>query len=145
MIDHYSFYIDKWIYSDSYNYKQQDRTLPLGYLYGHDVHTCIQILILIQQFQQCMYWEGSNWWRKNWYIKLRSYSYCTVKPMAVKSFVEFDELQFTKCVANSHYFHNIPYANGLQFAKVFHQTSYSPYSPNLFTAKVFYNTVVTIP
>ena len=35
-------------------------------------------------------------------------------------FGEFGELQqFAKSFANFHYFHNIPYANVLQFAKVF--------------------------
>ena len=38
---------------------------------------------------------------------------------------------------NFHYFHNISYANGLQFTKVFPQTSYSPYLSNFFISKVF--------
>ena len=54
--------------------------------------------------------------------------------MAVKNFGEFGELQqFTKFFANFHHFHNIPYANELQFAKVFFC-----HTSNSFTAKVFY-------
>ena len=59
------------------------------------------------------------------------------------NFSEFGELQhFAKFFANFYNFHNVPYANGLQFTKVFFcQTSYSSYSPNLFTTKIFYCTV----
>ena len=45
---------------------------------------------------------------------------CTIKTLAVENFGEFGELQqFTKFFAKFHNFQNIPYANGLQFAKVF--------------------------
>ena len=43
--------------------------------------------------------------------------------------------------ANFHYFHNIPFANRLQFANFLCQTSCNPYSPDYFIAKVFYHTV----
>ena len=42
------------------------------------------------------------------------------KNISGKSFGEFGKSQhFAKFFANFDYFHNIPYANGLQFAKVF--------------------------
>ena len=57
--------------------------------------------------------------------------YCTVKNIGGKNFGKLK--QFAKFFAKFHCFHNIPYANGLQFAKVFsakpptvliHQTFY---------------------
>ena len=49
----------------------------------------------------------------HWLFNARSGSNCI---FTVKNFGEFSELQH---FANFHYFHNIPYANGLQFTKVF--------------------------
>ena len=44
-----------------------------------------------------------------------------LKTLAVKNFGEFGKLQqFAKFFVNFHYFHNIPYANELQFTKVLH-------------------------
>ena len=44
----------------------------------------------------------------------------TVKALVVKKFGGFGKLQqFAKFFANFHYFHNISYANDLQFNKVF--------------------------
>ena len=46
--------------------------------------------------------------------------YHTVKTLMVKSLDKLGKLQdFTKFFANFDYFHNIPYADGLQFAKGF--------------------------
>ena len=43
---------------------------------------------------------------------------------------------------NFHYFHNIPYANGLQFIKVFSAKLPTVLIHQNFTAKVFYCTVI---
>ena len=56
------------------------------------------------------------------------FTYCTVKKFGGKKFGEFDKLQF----ANFHYFYNIPYANGLQFAK-----SFSAKLPTVLTFQIF--------
>ena len=49
----------------------------------------------------------------HWLFNAISGSTCI---FTVKNFGDFSELQH---FANFHYFHNIPYANGLQFTKVF--------------------------
>ena len=49
--------------------------------------------------------------------------YCTVKGIGSKIFGEFGELQqFANFITNFDYYHNIPYANRLQFIKVFSST-----------------------
>ena len=75
---------------------------------------------------------------------LGSYSYIpySEKTLAVKKRWRIWRITaFRQVLCN---FHNIPYADGLQFAKVFRQTSYNPYTPNFFTAKVFYCMVVNM-
>ena len=59
------------------------------------------------------------------------YNYNKLNYRTVKSFGELQ--QFAMFFANFHYFHNIPYVNGLLiWQSFFHQTSYSPYSPNFY-------------
>ena len=54
-------------------------------------------------------------------------------------FGEFSNSSISPSFFASFYnFHNIPYANELQFVKVFPPNFHGPYSQNFFTTKVFY-------
>ena len=57
--------------------------------------------------------------------------------MAVKKFWWITKIQYVKIFAKFHYFHNIFYANGLQFAKVFSTElpTVLSYSPNFLPPK----------
>ena len=73
----------------------------------------------------------------------RTHNYHTVKTLAGETLDEFGKLQqFVKLFANFHNFHNIPYANGLQFTKDFSVKLPTVFIRQTFLPpKVFYYTI----
>ena len=65
-------------------------------------------------------------------------AYRTIKDIGDENLGKFGKLHhFAKFCANFHNFHKIPMQMDLNSPKFLCQTSYNPYSPNLFAAKVF--------
>ena len=67
-------------------------------------------------------------------------NYCTVKTLAVKNLWQIWQITAFRQVLSPIFTISITFPMQMDFnsPKFFCQTSYSPYSPNFFTAKVFY-------